>query len=103
MRGQGKAPPFVIKVGATSNSKLQAFQLVEKGPFCCLLTYLRPSLSDNDILHCKAVRQEIMKKAAATEAHLKDILKVFFFSLYDIYHLNSEFTTGHTWKSFIHI
>ncbi|KAG1870482.1 hypothetical protein C8R48DRAFT_670840 [Suillus tomentosus] len=49
---------------------------MEKGPFHHLLTYLQSSLSDNDILHHKAICQEIMKKAVATEARLKDIVKM---------------------------
>ncbi|KAG1842747.1 hypothetical protein DFJ58DRAFT_731906 [Suillus subalutaceus] len=53
----------------------KAFQLVEKGPFRRLLTYLQPSLANKDIPHCKAVHEEIMKKAAATKAWLKDVLK----------------------------
>ncbi|KAG2036562.1 hypothetical protein BDR03DRAFT_1011522 [Suillus americanus] len=32
-------------------SEDKAFQLVDKGPFRRLLQYLRPSLSDRDILH----------------------------------------------------
>ncbi|OJA11406.1 hypothetical protein AZE42_13443 [Rhizopogon vesiculosus] len=53
----------------------KAFQLVDKGPFRRLLTYLQPSLSDKDIPHRKAVCNEILKKAEATEVRLKEILK----------------------------
>ncbi|KAF8811331.1 hypothetical protein BYT27DRAFT_7089668, partial [Phlegmacium glaucopus] len=58
----------------------KAFQLVEKGPFRHLLRYLRPTLPDNDIPHRKALRQAIAVKAATTEAHLRDILKVKYIS-----------------------
>jgi hypothetical protein len=52
----------------------KAFQLVDKGPFRRLLTYLRPTLSDKDIPHRKVVRSEILKKVQSTEARLKEIL-----------------------------
>jgi hypothetical protein len=49
---------------------------VDKGPFRRLLTYVRPTLSDKDIPHRKTLREEILKKAKATEVRVKEILKV---------------------------
>lgn len=49
---------------------------MDKGPFRCLLTYVRPTLSDKDIPHRKTLREEILKKAKATEVQVKEILKV---------------------------
>ncbi|KAG2740806.1 hypothetical protein CY34DRAFT_27435, partial [Suillus luteus UH-Slu-Lm8-n1] len=40
-----------------------------------LLTYVRPTLSDKDIPHRKTLREEILKKAKATEVRVKEILK----------------------------
>jgi hypothetical protein len=39
---------------------LQAFQLVDKQPFCRLLQYLRPSLSERDIPHRTKIHDEIL-------------------------------------------
>jgi hypothetical protein len=44
-------------------SEDEAIQLVDKGPFCRLLQYLRPSLSENDIPHRTKTRQEILDQA----------------------------------------
>ena len=46
----------------------KAFQLVDKGPFRRVLTYLRPSLSDKDIPHRQTLRNEIINKANLSEA-----------------------------------
>ena len=54
----------------------KAFQLVDKGPFRHVLTYLRPSLSDKDIPHRQTLRNEIINKANLSEAQLKELLKV---------------------------
>jgi len=54
----------------------KAFQLVDKGPFRRVLTYLRPSLSDKDIPHRQTLRNEIINKANLSEARLKELLKV---------------------------
>ena len=54
----------------------KAFQLVDKGPFRRLLTYVRPSLSDKDIPHRQTLRNEIISKANLSEAHLNELLKV---------------------------
>ena len=54
----------------------QAFQLVDKGPFRRLITYLRPSLVDKDIPHRKKLRKEILQRAAVAEEALKQRLKV---------------------------
>ena len=54
----------------------KAFQLVDKGPFRRVLTYLRPSLSDKDIPHRQTLCNEIINKANLSEARLKELLKV---------------------------
>ena len=54
----------------------KAFQLVDKGPFCRVLMYLRPSLLDKDIPHCQTLHNEIINKANLSEARLKELLKV---------------------------
>jgi hypothetical protein len=41
----------------------EAFQLVEKGAFRRLLTYLRPNLAKHDIPHKTKVREQIMERA----------------------------------------
>ena len=58
------------------NYIIKAFQLIEKGPFRRVLTYLRPSLSDKDIPHRQTLRNEIINKANLSEARLKELLKV---------------------------
>ena len=58
------------------NYIIKAFQLIEKGLFCHVLTYLRPSLSDKDIPHRQTLRNEIINKANLSEARLKELLKV---------------------------
>jgi hypothetical protein len=55
---------------------LQAFQLVDKEPFRCLLTYLRPSLADKDIPHCTKLLKEISERAEAIENWIKDKLQL---------------------------
>jgi hypothetical protein len=54
----------------------KAFQLVDKGLFRHLLTYLQPSLSDKDIPHRQTLHNEIINKANLSEARLKELLKV---------------------------
>jgi hypothetical protein len=54
----------------------KAFQLVDKGPFHCVLTYLQPSLLDKDIPYCQTLHNEIINKANLSEAWLKKLLKV---------------------------
>jgi len=54
----------------------QAFQLVDKQPFRCLLTYLRPGISEKDIPHCNKLRAEIFLRAKEVENRLKDVFKV---------------------------
>jgi hypothetical protein len=50
------------------NYIIKAFQLIEKGPFRHVLTYLRPSLSDKDIPHCQTLCNETINKANLSEA-----------------------------------
>ena len=57
---------------------LQAFQLVDKGTFCRLLVYLRPSLLDTDIPHRTKLRAVILQRAKAVEECMKDKLQVSF-------------------------
>ena len=54
----------------------KAFQLIDKGPFCHLLTYLRPLLLDNDIPHCQTLYKKIINKANISKSQLKSILEV---------------------------
>ena len=58
------------------NYIIKAFQLIEKGPFHRILTYLRPSLSDKDIPHHQTLCNEIINKANLSKAQLKELLKV---------------------------
>lgn len=55
---------------------LKAFQLVDKGTFRRLLTYLRPSLMDKDIPHRTKIRTEIIECAKAVEERVKAKLQV---------------------------
>lgn len=55
---------------------MQAFQLVDKGPFHCLLQYLWPSLSDWDIPHCTKTQDEILKRATLAVERMKEKLKL---------------------------
>ena len=54
----------------------KAFQLVDKGLFRHVLTYLRPSLSDKNISHRQILCNEIINKANLSETRLKELLKV---------------------------
>jgi hypothetical protein len=54
------------------NYIIKAFQLIKKGPFRRILTYLRPSLSDKDIPHRQTLHNEIINKANLSEARLKE-------------------------------
>jgi hypothetical protein len=66
----------VIRTLTIDHRTLQAFQLVDKEPFRRLLTYLRPSLADEDIPHCTKLRKEISERAEAVENRIKDKLQV---------------------------
>lgn len=57
---------------------LQAFLLVEKAPFCQLLIYLYPSLTDKDISHRTKLREEILEWAKVVEESVKEKLQVHF-------------------------
>jgi hypothetical protein len=51
---------------------VQAFQLIDKESFRCLLTYLRPSLADTDIPHCTKLCKDISEQAEAVWNWIKD-------------------------------
>jgi hypothetical protein len=55
---------------------VQAFQLVDRGPFRHLLTYLHPALSDKDVPHRNTLRKEILERAKKAEDRVKEVLKV---------------------------
>ena len=55
---------------------IQAFQLVNKVSFHRLLTYLRPSLLDNEIPHRTKLHTEILEQASTVEGHMKERLQV---------------------------
>ena len=55
---------------------IEAFQLIDKGPFHHILTYLRPLLSDKDIPHCQTLHNRIIDKANLSKARLKKVLEV---------------------------
>ena len=52
------------------------FQLVNKGLFRHLLTYLQPSLLDKDILHHQTLHNVIINRAKLSEVRVKEVLKV---------------------------
>ncbi|KAG1851982.1 hypothetical protein C8R48DRAFT_676238 [Suillus tomentosus] len=53
---------------------VKAFQIVDKGSFCRLLQYLRPSLSDQDIPHRTKTRDEILERAKLAVKRVKEKL-----------------------------
>ena len=55
---------------------IQAFQLVDKVSFRRLLTYLCPSLLDNEIPHRTKLHTEILEQASAVEGRVKERLQV---------------------------
>lgn len=55
---------------------MKAFLLVDKDSFRRLLTYLRPSLSDNEIPHRQTLRNRIIDKGNLSEVWLKKVLEV---------------------------
>jgi hypothetical protein len=55
---------------------MQAFQLVDKGSFRRLLSYLRPSLLDKEIPHRTKLRTEVLERASAVEGRVKEKLQV---------------------------
>jgi hypothetical protein len=55
---------------------IRAFQLVDKVSFHWLLTYLRPSLLDNEIPHRTKLCTEILERASTVEGHVKERLQV---------------------------
>ena len=54
----------------------QAFQLVDRGSFCHLLMYSRPSLSEANVPHRTAICKEILNRAKAVEDQVKEELEV---------------------------
>ena len=78
---QPRAPPFstdglvdyLVELVVCED---KAFQLVDKGPFRRILTYLRPSLSDKDIPHRQTRRNAIVNKAKLSQVRVKEVLKV---------------------------
>jgi hypothetical protein len=59
----------------------EAFQLIEKGAFCRLLQYCRPSLGTKDIPYRQKIRQEIVDRARVAEIKIKEKLQVRLFYL----------------------
>ena len=55
----------------------QAFQLVDKGPFYCLIQHCQPTLSKHDIPHRTKVCEDIMKHAENVIEWVKAKLEVF--------------------------
>ena len=60
--------------------------VVDKGPFCQLLQYQRPSTKDNNIPHRTKLREEVVEKAKVAIQRLTEHLAVWFttFSCYAI-------------------
>jgi hypothetical protein len=67
---------------------LQAFQLVDRGPFRRLIKYCRPSLTDADIPHRMTLRKEILSRAEIVKERVKDELKVCHFLKYEYFSLS---------------
>lgn len=73
-------------------SKDEAIQLVDKGPFHCLLQYLHLNLSDSAIPHRMKTCKEILKRARLTVKTIKDKLA----------HIDSKISmTFDSWTSLI--
>ena len=62
-------------------SQDEAFELVDRSPFCHLLMYLRPSLSEKDIPHHTKLRKEIGEHAQQAEVMVKAALQVRYTSI----------------------
>ena len=54
----------------------KALQLIDKGSFCCLLTSLRPTLSERDVPHCNKLCKEILLHTETAEVWMKAALQV---------------------------
>jgi hypothetical protein len=54
----------------------KALQLIDKGSFRRLLTYLRPTLSERDVPHRNKLHKEILLRAETAEARVKAALQV---------------------------
>jgi hypothetical protein len=80
---------------------IQAFQLVDKVSFRRLLTYLRPSLLDNEIPHRTKLRTEILEQASAVEGRVKERLQVSLVSF--LMPACAHTTTEYTWSSLLYV
>ena len=80
---------------------IQAFQLVDKGSFRQLLTYLRPSLLNNEIPHCTKLCTEILEWASVVEGHVKERLQVSL--VYFLMHACAHTMTLHSHNDRIHL
>ena len=58
------------------NNYLKAIQFIDKPAFRNLLLYACPSLQDSDIPHRTKLRKEILARAKAVEARIRDKLQV---------------------------
>ena len=83
----------------------QAFQLIDKSSFHCLLTYLRPSLEEKDIPHRTKLQAETLSRTKAVEKQIAEVLKVrpFNFFAMSIYILMMMWLSGHTGKSLVYL
>ena len=52
----------------------QAFRLIERGGFRCLLKFCRPSLSERDIPHRHTLRAEILRRAHIAEERVRNCM-----------------------------
>jgi hypothetical protein len=64
------------KSSVINNNYLKAIQFIDKPAFRNLLLYARPSLQDSDIPHRTKFRKEILARAKAVEARVRDKLQV---------------------------
>jgi len=60
--------------------------VVDKGPFCQLLQYQRPSTKDNDIPHRKKLHDEVVEKAKVAIQRLMEHLGVWFIIFFLLYY-----------------
>jgi hypothetical protein len=54
----------------------QAFSLVDRAAFRCLLTYQRPNTKDGDIPHCTSVAKAVHEKVYKVKTILKELFAV---------------------------
>ena len=60
-------------------NSIQAFRIIDKKAFCCILLYQRPTTKESDIPHHTKLHDEIIEKANLAIERLKDHFKVSFF------------------------